>query len=174
MFDIDKNLYQNIPHLGSANHYLDEISDNIDQFGLLRHFNTGELTVLSRYLQCYAAPRGYYLFEKGQTTSHLVIILSGEVNIETDNDALSVDNGDLGVGTTIGGEAFTEHHQWGVSFITTKPTDFAVLTRENLNEILMHSPRLGNQFLLAMVQSMVVRIKSMQQQTGVDSELILS
>ncbi len=165
------NRYKDIPYLGCASDYLEEITDNIDQFELFRQFSQQELLMLSRHLHCYAAPRGYYLFEQGELSDHLIVILSGEVSVKEENNPnIRL----LGVGATIGSETFVDQHQWGASCSVNTPTDFAVLDREGLNSILMHSPRLGNRFLLAIMQSIVVKIRAIEQDEVHKAELLLS
>ena len=150
---------------------MDEIADNIDQFELFRQFSEQELLMLSRHLHCYAAPRGYMLFEQGELSDHLIVILSGEVGVkDTGSSKIRV----LGLGATIGSETFVDQHQWTTSCSVNKPTDFAVLDREGLNAILMHSPRLGNRFLLAIMQSIVVKIRAIEQDATHKAELLLS
>lgn len=166
--------YSNIPYLGCASHYIEEINDNLEQYRLLKQFNHQELSLLLRYLHCFAAPRGYTLFEKGDLADHLIIVMSGEVKISENTNATPDQCKQFGVGTTIGSDAFIESHKWDVSCIAHKPTDFAVFSKASLNEILMHSPRLGNQLLLAMMQSMAVKIRTFQQDAGQDSELLLN
>jgi len=158
--------------LGSAVNYLDEITDKIELFGLLREFNKQELTMLAAHLDCYAVNRDAYLFKKGALADHLIVIMSGEVRLEYDQGGS--DHIHYGVGTTIGAEAFVEDHKWGASCMACKPTDFAVFSKASLDQVLMHSPRLGNRFLMAMMQSMMVRVRSIQKVSGKESELILS
>lgn len=163
--------YQNIPYLGCASDYLEEITDNIDQFELFRQFSQQELLMLARHLHCYAAPRGYLLFEQGELSDHLIVILSGEVCVK---EAEAIDKRVFRAGATMGSEAFVDKHEWGASCSVSKPTDFAVLNREGLNAILMHSPRLGNRFLLAIMQSIVVKIRAIEQDADHKAELLLS
>lgn len=164
--------YHNLPYLGCAHDYLDEISENIDDFSVLKQFTIDELTVLSRYLQCYAAPRGYYLYEQGQPADHLIIVLSGEVKIaHLDTPALSKN---CSAGVTLGSEMFAEGHHWEASCITTQPADFAVLDQHGFNQMLMHSPRLANQFLLAMMQAIVGTIHATAQQSISKESILLS
>lgn len=165
------NRYQNIPYLGCASDYLEEITDNIDQFELFKQFSEQELLMLSHHLHCYAAPRGYLLFEQGQLSDHLIVILSGEVSVK---EAGVSDVRVLGAGASIGSETFVDQHVWTTSCTVSKPTDFAVLDRKGLNAILMHSPRLGNRFLLAIMQSIVVKIRAIEQDAEHKAELLLS
>lgn len=165
------NQYQNIPYLGCASEYLEEITDNIDQFSIFMQFNDQELRVLAQHLHCYAAPRGYLLFEQGQLSDQLIIILSGEVKIQSaHNETTKL----LSAGSVFGSESFVDQHEWNASCMVNKPIDFATINQDGLNAILMHNPRLGNRFLLAIMQSMVVKIRAIEQHVDQKTELLLS
>lgn len=160
MLNFDKNLYRNISYLGCAGAYLDEIVENIDQVTLLQTFSLEEVKVLCHYLHCYAAPRGYFLFEEGQQADHLILILSGGVNITEKNGKTGVeDTIEFSVGATLGESALVDKQPWNASCITIAPTDFAVLTRLALNEMLVNHARLGNKLLLALMQKMALRLR---------------
>jgi CRP-like cAMP-binding protein len=45
------------------------------------------------------------------------------------------------------------------SCITTQPTDFAVLTRQRLNDILADHPRLATKLLLVLLQLITARLR---------------
>lgn len=166
----NKNRYQNIPYLGCATEYLEEITDSLDQFSLFMQFTAPELQVLTSHFNCYAAPRGYLLYEQGDVSDHLIVILSGEVGVITSGAEKYL----LGPGAILGSDSFIDQHQWNTSCIVNKPTDFAAFNKEGLNTLLMHNPRLGNRFLLAIMQSMVVKIRAMEQETDTKAIRLLS
>jgi len=160
MLNFDKNLYRNISYLGCAGSYLDEIIENVDSVTLLHSFNFEEIKVLCHYLHCYAAPRGYFLFEEGQQADHLILILSGGVSVTEKNMKSSIEDGlAFTVGATLGEAALVDQQPWNASCQTIAPTDFAVLTREALNEMLVNHARLGNKLLLALMQKMAFRLR---------------
>ncbi len=156
MLNFDKNLYRNISYLGCAGGYLDEIIENIDQITLLQTFSLDEIKGLCHYLHCYAAPRGYILFEEAQQADHLILILSGGVSI---SDQHMEDKLEFFVGATLGESALVDQQPWNASCMTISPTDFAVLTRESLNKMLVNHARLGNKLLLALMQKMALRLR---------------
>lgn len=158
MFSFDQNTYHDLSYLGCASDYWDEIMENIDQIQLLHTFNSKELTLILHYLHCYAAPAGYQLFSEGAVCDHLIILLSGEVSIHTQHAALGSIEKRCEVGLTLGETAMVDRQRWHATCITAKPVDFAVLTREALNQLLMHHSRLGNKLLLVIMGMMATRI----------------
>lgn len=160
MLNFDNKIYSDLTYLGCAESYLEEILDNIDQVSLLQTFNTNELKVLSHYLHCYAAPRGYMLFEQGNLADHLIILLSGKVTLHYPSlDGVDSQNKSYGIGTALGASSLVERQAWKASCSTDVPADIAVLSRDSLNQILVHNPRLGNKLLLALMQVMATELR---------------
>jgi CRP-like cAMP-binding protein len=65
----------------------------------------------------------------------------------------------IGPGSTLGEMTLLDGKPRFASCITLEPTDFAVLTRAGLNEILMQMPRVGNKLLLILLQMMTTRLR---------------
>jgi CRP-like cAMP-binding protein len=150
MKNLPHNFFSHITHLGSADLYIDDVIDNIDQVHFFQHFDKSELRVLSKYLDCFGAPCNYTLFKEGYASHYLIMILSGEAALKSVNGH----SYKLSFGTTIGGISLVEPYLWEATCITTKPTDVAVMTKESLNQILLHHPRLGNKVLLNIIELM--------------------
>lgn len=158
MFNFDQNTYPDLSYLGCASDYWDEIVENIDQIQLLHTFNSKELKLILHYLHCYAAPSGYQLFCEGAVCDHLIILLSGEVTIYTEHASLGTIEKRCELGVTLGETALVDRQRWHATCMTASPVDFAVLTREALNQLLMHHSRLGNKLLLVIMKMMAARI----------------
>lgn len=155
MHNFNQNFYSDITRLGNAELYLDDVIENIDQVKFFQSFNEAELRVLTKYLDCYGAPRNYTLFEEGYASNYLIIMLSGEANLQS----MNAESQTLSFGATVGGISLVEPSLWEGTCVTSKPTDIAVLTKNGLNEILMHHPRLGNKVLLTIIDLMTVQYK---------------
>lgn len=63
------------------------------------------------------------------------------------------------VGNTLGELSLIDRRPRFARCCANIPTDFAVLTRDSLNEIFVHHPRPGNKFLLVLLQLMPVRLR---------------
>jgi CRP/FNR family transcriptional regulator, cyclic AMP receptor protein len=175
MLNFDKNLYSDLSYLGCAENFADEILDNIEQINLLQSFSVQELKVIFHYLHCYAAPKGYILFEEGHMADHLIIVLSGEVLLKPLNTLEDTNEANAyGVGTTLGETSLVDPQVWKNSCLTNKPSDFAVLTRDSLNEILLHNPRLANKLLLALMQRIAMRLRNVTANDMINVDLIIN
>ena len=160
MQDLPRNIFASLECLGSAEGFVDDILEIIEHIKLFEDFTQDEVKVLCHYMTCYAAPRDFTLLEEGAEGDFLLLILSGSVRM----NKLIFRHGvkmiaEAGVGDTLGEMSLVDGRPRFASCFANVPTDFAVLTREGLNQILIHHPRLGNKFLLVLLQLMTERLR---------------
>ena len=119
-----------------------------------------ELTLLAEYMDCFGVPRKSTVIHEGDVGDFLAILVTGEAQIvklqNTEEDV---------VGLIKPGELFAEMSmvdglQRYASCVTTEPSDFAVLTRQKLNDMLADHPRLGNKFLLMLLDLSAARLRN--------------
>lgn len=160
MSELANKIYPNLECLGSADRYIEDIVEIIDHIKLFEDFSLDELNVLCHHMTCYAAPRDCILLEEGADGDFLLLILSGSVNVSKLNSRQETKViAEANVGDTLGELSLIDGRPRFASCQTNTPTDFAVLTRDSLNEILVHHPRLGNKILLILLQLMTVRLR---------------
>ena len=154
------NLYPQLQSLGNASLYLDEIVE-IEHVKLFEDFSKAEIEALCRYMICYAAPRGFRLLTEGDEGNYLLLILTGKVEVTK-----QVESGEARhiaiaePGMSLGEMSMIDGAPRSASCDTIIPTDFAVLSRSSLNAILVQMPRLGNKFLLVLLQLMTTRLRN--------------
>lgn len=160
MADTLTTIYGDLEDLGRAEGYLDEILEIIDRIRLFDDLALDEIRVLCRHMRCYAAPRNYALLEAGAGGGYLLLVLTGTAEVRRQRPGLDDDNIEaIAAGAALGEASLVDGQPCGVSCIATVPTDFAVLTRDALNHILLQAPRLGNKLLLALLQLMSARLR---------------
>ncbi len=111
-------------------------------------------------MDCYAAPEGVALLNEGNDGDFLVLILTGKVEVTKSvaNKQVKLIS-QVGVGATLGEMSMIDGCPRFASCVTVLPTDFAVLTRETLNHVLLQMPRIGNKILLTLLQTMAERLR---------------
>ncbi|SRR6266581_887259 len=148
-----QKLYPEFEYLGGAARFIEDILQVIDHIPLFGDFNYREIEALCAYMACYAAPRNAYVLSEGTAGGHLVLLLTGKVVVVKKNaEGIPRSFVEVGPGATLGEMSMIDGEPRFASCITTEPTDFAVLTRDNLGEIFINSPRLGNKLLLILLQ----------------------
>lgn len=153
-------LYADLDYLGTASGYIDEVYSVIRDGPLFEHFSLREIEALCRHMHCFAAPRDSVLLGEGVEGDYLLIVLSGQVSVSKRNpQGKPVSIALAGPGVSLGEMSLIDGERRFASCVTTAPTDFAVLTRADLNEILLTYPRLANKLLIKLMQILVGRLR---------------
>ena len=152
--------YPDLDWLGRADKYEEEIFDIINYIKLFDKFSRDEIQALCRFMQCYAAPRDFKLLNEGDSGDYLLLILSGTVQVSKcipdDSERFLAQ---VGIGSTLGEMSMIDGQPRFATCTTITPTDFAVLTRDSFNNVLIQLPRLGNKLLLTLLQTSTMRLR---------------
>ncbi len=155
--------YQNFANLefnGTATNFTDDIHKLFTTLSLLEVFSQEECSVLCEYLECYGAPSNATILSEGDSGDYLLLILTGSVNVvkrgQGDEEIIV---STVGPGEFLGEMSMVDGKERSATCKTVEPTDFAVFTRDALNEILIDHPRLGNKFLLMLLQLVTGRLR---------------
>ena len=153
-------LFPDLVDLGSAANFFDEIHEVVKGLSLFEGFSRHESALLCDYMACYGAPSRSTILAEGESGDFLIIILTGRINVvKTGAPGESKIVAQLGPGGFLGEMSLFDGQQRFASCITVEPTDFAVLSRDCLNDILVDHPRLGNKLLLILLQLMTERLR---------------
>lgn len=153
-------LYPGLEWLGRADKYEDDIFEIINHIKLFDKFSKEEVKSLCRFMQCYASPRDYKLLQEGAAGDYLLLVLTGEVAVTKAVPGHGVKQiAEIGVGQTLGEMSMIDGQPRFATCTTLVPTDFAVLSRESFNNVLIQMPRLGNKLLLTLLQSTTCRLR---------------
>ena len=158
-------LYDDLDYLGAASGYADEVHEAISKGPIFEHFTHREIEALCPFMHCFAASRGVALLREGDEGDYLLIVLSGKVDVrkqDPKNKSMSI--AVAGPGTSLGEMSLIDGERRFASCVTTEPTDFAVMTRFDLNEILVTHPRLANKLLIRLMQIIVCRLREADDQ----------
>lgn len=153
-------LYGELDYLGGAAVYADEVFEVISQGAMFEGFSRHEIDALCRYMHCFAAAADTVLLNEGDVGDHQVILLSGEVEVcKLDAAGQPVSIARIGPGSILGEMSLVDGDLRFATCTTIAPVDFAVMTRNDLNEILITYPRLANKLLIQMLHVMVGRLR---------------
>jgi CRP/FNR family cyclic AMP-dependent transcriptional regulator len=154
-------MYGDLEPMGSADQYMDEILEMVHQIDLFDGFSQAEVRAICQRMRCYAAPSNYTLLQEGMAGVGLVLVLTGAAQ-----EIGKIDSTVTGVaaGKTLGEASFIDGKPIMHTCIATVPMDFAVLSREGLDAILLEAPRLGNKLLLRLSQLISGRLRDASRQ----------
>jgi CRP-like cAMP-binding protein len=147
-------------NLGSAANFAEEIREIASTLAIFEGFSNQESDVLCEYMECFGAPTHTTILDEGDSGDFMLIVLTGAIDVvkaygATDHKIVA----HVSPGGVVGEMSLIDGQHRFASCITTQPTDFAILTRNALNEILIDHPRLGNKFLLILLQLMTSRLR---------------
>lgn len=112
------------------------------------------------FMSCYAAPRDSVLIQEGDKGDFLIIVLTGDVGIfKKSPTGQDVPIATIGPGGTVGELSMIDNQPRFATCISDGPVDFAVLTRQGLNDIMMALPRFGNKLLLLLLHMVADRLR---------------
>lgn len=151
------------PHvepLGSASDFVNEFIDAIEPHPLFEGFSRDESALFSQYLQCFGVPRKSVVLREGDAGNFLAILVTGNAVIQKIHDGINKVVHTLKPGAILGEMSLIDGLARCATCITTEPSDFAVLTRDHLNILLEEHPRLGNKFLLLLLNVSTARLRS--------------
>lgn len=154
------NTDQKLSALGSATDFADEIRPILSSLALFEGCSESECAVLLDYLQCYGAASNVTVLQEDDIGDFMIMVLTGRIDVlKADADGTMRMVAHIAPGGILGEMSLIDGQHRFATCVTREPTDFAVLTRQSLNNILIDHPRLGNKLLLILLQLMVSRLR---------------
>jgi CRP-like cAMP-binding protein len=160
MSDYSYPSFQNTEHLGKAIEFAGDIFEVVKVLPEFDNFTAPEYAQLCNHMECFGTATGATIITENTTGSFLIIILTGLVDVvKMDSATGSKTVSEVGPGGVLGEMSLMDGQPRFASCITRKPTDFAVLTRQALGDILDTNPKLGQKLLLMLLQLMTSRLR---------------
>ncbi len=152
--------FPDLVHLGSATGFVGEIHEVVNALALFEGFTLADNGLLCEYMECFAAPAQATILTEDTVGDFLVIILTGGVDVvKAAGPGLQKVVAHIQPGGFLGEMSLIDGKQRFASCVSTQPTDFAVLTRQALSEILVDHPPLGSKLLILLLQLMTARLR---------------
>lgn len=161
-------LHSDSEPLGAVSGFVNEFMEAVGSRHAFDEFDRNETLQLTQYFECFGVPRGTTVLSEGDKGDFLLIFLTGEGLVcrgqGADKQILSI----LQPGDMVGEISFCDGRARTASCITRQPSDLAVLSRDNFNALLATHPRLGNKFLLVLLQQSVARLRNTYEAKSVE------
>lgn len=152
-------LHTDAEQLGTASAFVGEFIEAVREQTYFDIFTEAETAQLSEYLECFGVPRDSYVVEEGDEGEFLAILVTGKAVVLKSQDGVNRTVHALQRGEMIGEMSLIDGQRRFASCVTTEPSDFALMTHENLNALLADHPRLGNKFLLMLLRISTSRLR---------------
>jgi CRP-like cAMP-binding protein len=145
--------------LGAVSGFVNEFIDAVEQQNFFDKFSRGETTLLTEYFECFGVPRDSLVIAEGAPGDFLLILVTGKAEIfQQVGDELHVTS-EVHTGEMVGEVSFVDGQPRNASCVTCEPSDLAILTRQSFQELQMAHPRLGNKFLMVLLQQNAARLR---------------
>jgi CRP-like cAMP-binding protein len=137
-----------------------ELETLLGRAPLFSEFDTQDVTRLAGYVALYRVRAGETIIREGDPGDFLLILTHGEVDILKQGvHGHPQRMTSVGAGTTIGEMSMIDGEPRFATCVTTEPTSFAVLTRDQMAKIVRDEPRLGSKLLVKIVALLSARLR---------------
>ena len=153
------DLMPDVEPLGPVSDFVNEFIDAVSPQPMFQGFSAQETALLSQYMECFGVPRDSTVLREGDEGDFLAILVTGKAVILKAYDGVDKVVHELNTGEMFGEMSLIDGQKRFATCVTTEPSDFAVLTRERMDDMLADHPRLANKFLLMLLSLSTSRLR---------------
>ncbi len=143
--------------------------------GAMSELSPEDAVCVVGYMGLVAYPAGATVFREGDAsrTSYMLLILSGEVSVETADPAGSaqVAISVLGPGNIIGEMGLLDGSPRSASCIASSPLQTAGLTRKGLDRLIDENPKVGAKLMIGLCGRISDRLRALSEQLQIYARL---
>jgi CRP-like cAMP-binding protein len=145
--------------LGVASGFIDEFAEAVQSQPLFDDFTKEETAVFSGYLECFGVSRKSIVVREGDEGNFLAILVTGRAMVLKSYNGVEKMVQELVPGDVIGEMSLIDGKKRFATCVAIAPSDFAVMSSENLHTLLAEHPALGNKFLMKLLSLSVARLR---------------
>lgn len=138
----------------------EEVFGLVGQSQFFSEFSRDDISVLAGYMDVYRAQPGEIIIREGDVGDFMLLVIDGDVDIlkkgvRGEQQHMT----SVGPGLTLGEMSMIDGEPRFATCLATKPTVFAVLTRDNMAKIILDHPGLGSKILVKLVTMLSLRLR---------------
>jgi CRP/FNR family transcriptional regulator, cyclic AMP receptor protein len=153
-------LLSHIEHLGAGGPYAQQIFDLVGRSLFFADFERGDIDLLADYMAIYNAQPGQAIIREGDDGDFMLLVISGAVDIfknNTQGERQLMTS--VGPGMTLGEMSMIDGEPRFATCVVADTTEFAVLTRDAMANIILEKPSLGAKILIKLVTMLSQRLR---------------
>jgi len=162
-----KPVSKRLPHLellGDAAHFSSQIHALIPKCPLLENFSTGEVRLLTHFMEMYKAGPGVEIIREGEAGDFMLMLVEGKVDVvKRDKHNTPQLIATVDAGKTLGEMSMIDGEARFATCVAMEPVVLAVLDREALARIIVEQPMLGAKILMELVLMLSQRLRATSQ-----------
>lgn len=152
-------LEPNVEPLGPVSGFVDEFVEAVRLQPLFAGLSHDETARLSSYMECYGVPTQSVVIREGDEGDFLAVLVTGRAMIVKEHDGVEKVMHEMRPGEMVGEMSLVDGQKRFASCISIEPSDFAVLTNQNLLLLLREHPDLGSKLLLMLLRISTERLR---------------
>jgi CRP/FNR family transcriptional regulator, cyclic AMP receptor protein len=137
-----------------------EISNLVGKSQFFADFSLDDIATLTDYMEIYRAQPGEVIIGEGDAGDFMLLIIEGDVDILKKGAGGEQQHmTTVGPGMTLGEMSMIDGEPRFATCLATRPTVFAVLSRDNMAKIILDHPSLGSKILVKLVTMLSLRLR---------------
>lgn len=158
---IENFTLSDIETLGNAQEMVPRIFEMIGHSKFFEDFTQENIEALSSFMTAYKAKPGQTIIREGDLDDFMLLVVEGSVNIvKTDSMGERRPMSVVGPGATLGEMSMIDGEPRFASCIAMDKTIFAVLSRDDMVNIILDEPGLGAKVLIKLVTLLSKRLRA--------------
>jgi len=149
-----------LEQIGFGANFKGEVVSMLESNNMFTDFERSELRTLADYCQAYSAPLGTVVFNEGEQSSYLCLLVDGRLSVLKDADGeKSKKLVDVRPGKTIGEMSVIDGLPYSATVKSAVDSKLILITKENFVQITEDHPRLGVKILWKFSQLLSLRLR---------------
>ena len=156
----DQDNLLRLEKIGKGTALAREISDLVGKSQFFAEFSREDIAGLAEYMDVYRARPGEIIIREGDAGDFMLLIIEGDVDILKKGVGGEQQHmTTVGPGMTLGEMSMIDGEPRFATCLATRPTMFAVLSRDNMAKIILDHPSLGSRILVKLVTMLSLRLR---------------
>jgi CRP/FNR family transcriptional regulator, cyclic AMP receptor protein len=153
-------LLPTLEHLGEGTALAHQIFEMIGHSKFFADFTRADVQRLTAFMHVYRADTGQMIIREGDVDDYMLLIIQGHVDIvKTDSNGKDQPMTSVGPGATLGEMSMIDGEPRFATCVAVEPTNFAVLSRDSMVQIILEEPSLGAKVLIKLVTLLSQRLR---------------
>jgi len=149
-----------LEQIGFGGNFKGEVVAMLEDNNMFADFDRQELHTLADYCQAYLAPKDTIVFNEGDQSSYLCLLVEGKLSVLKDSDGeKSKKLVDVRPGKTIGEMSVIDGLPYSATVKSSGNSKLILITKENFAKITEDHPRLGVKILWKFSQLLSLRLR---------------
>ena len=152
--------FENLEQIGIGDTFHAELCQMLEKVQLLQEFERGEIEMLAHYCSAQLARKGITIFEEGEKSHFMCLLVTGQVNILKEKKHVVT----IRAGKSMGEMSILDGFPYSATAISAVDSELILFTRRQFDRLCENNPPLALKLNKAISKLMSLRLR---QTTGI-------